>query len=113
MGECQELLGKILISAPDKRLAEYAQEAARRFDRLPDGVRGQEPHARPSGLIFNPYLQPVIDAPLVTAEIAAGLRAAPDTALMLALINLRLVDPLYFDSALPAALAFVLQKFRS
>jgi hypothetical protein len=59
---------------------------------------------------FNPYLQPAIDAPLVSAEIAASLRPPPDTGSTLALINLRLVDPLYFDSALPSTLAFVLQS---
>jgi hypothetical protein len=44
---------------------------------------------------------------LVAAEIANGLRHPPNTPLVLALINLWLVDPVYFDSALPAAIAFL------
>jgi hypothetical protein len=107
---CNELLGRLLV-ADSGRLARYAQEAAHRFYWLPAGLRGQEPRWRPAGLDFNAYLQPVIDAPLVTAEIAAG-RRVPDTSLILSLINLRLVDPAYFDDALPAALALVLAQAR-
>jgi hypothetical protein len=103
-----ELFGRILINAPDRRLAELAQDAARRFDRLPTGVTGQEPRLRPPGLVFDRAVQTVIDAPLLAAEIAAGKRPAPDTAMVLSLINLRLVDPSYFDSALPAALTLIL-----
>lgn len=109
----QALLKVVLVGAPETQLEKYAQDAARRFDWLPSGVRGEEPHARPPGFSFGHHCQPVIDAPLVTAEIATGLRPPPDTKLMLRLINLRLVDPLYFDSALPAALAFVRKKARS
>jgi hypothetical protein len=104
-----ELLARILVNAPGKRLAELAQEAARRFDRLPTGVTRREPRSRPPGLVFDRQVQPVIDAPLVAAEIAAGMRPAPDAAMMLSLINLRLVDPSYFDSALPAALTLILR----
>jgi hypothetical protein len=105
--ECHALFARVLIAAPEKQLAECAQEAARRFDRLPSGVKGEEPLVRPKALTFSPDVQSMIDAPLVAAEIAVGLRHASNTALVLALINLRLVDPIYFDSALPAAIALV------
>ena len=49
-------------------LAELAQVAARRFDRLPNGVGGIVPQHRPDGLTFNRYAQSVIDAPLIAAE---------------------------------------------
>jgi hypothetical protein len=70
-------------------------------------VKGEEPLVRPKALTFSPDVQSLIDAPLVAGEIAVGLRHASNTALVLALINLRLVDPVYFDSALPAAIALV------
>lgn len=106
----QEALSGVVVADPVDRLVTLAHEAARRFDRLPSGMQGLEPHNRPSGLSFNRYLQPVIDSPFVAAEIAAGVRTAPDTSGMLALINLRLVDHLYFDCALPAALTLARQQ---
>ncbi len=99
-----EMLKPLLLSNPGARLTDSAQDAARRFDRLPAGVLGLEPLHRPEGIDFNPYAQSVIDAPLVAAEMAAGQRATPSVAEKLILINLRLVDPIYFDAALPAAL---------
>lgn len=107
---CEEALGRLMIPNPAARLREVVQEAARRFDRLPQGVRGFDPPDRPAGLSgFSRYVQTMIDAPVVAAEIAAGLRAAPDVDDRLALINLRFVDPLYFDAALPAALSLCLK----
>ena len=99
-----ETLKPLLLSNPGNRLTECAQDAARRFDRLPAGVQGLEPLHRPEGIRFSRYAQSVIDAPLVAAEMAAGQRAQPGVAEKLTLINLRLVDPIYFDTALPAAL---------
>ncbi len=104
--ETRERLMGLLLASPSELLAEVAQEAARRFDRLPQGVGGLLPIERPEGFpVFNSYAQAMIDAPLVAAEMAAGRRPAPDVQEKLVLINLRLIDPLYFDAALPAALA--------
>ena len=101
----------LLLPDPVERLTEVAQEAARRFDWLPQGVGGLEPLVRPAVLpSFGSHVQPVIDAPLVAAEMAAGHRPAPDAAEKLKLINLRLVDPIYFDAALPAALNLYLSE---
>ena len=105
LDECHDLLAKVLVAAPERRLTDCAQEAARRFDRLPSGVKGEEAFVRPHPLVFSQDVQPLIDAPLVAAEIATGRRRTPNAALILTLINLRLVDPVYFDSALPAAIA--------
>lgn len=98
------MLKPLLLSNPGDRLTESAQDAARRFDRLPSGVRGLEPLRPTERLRFNRYAQSVIDAPLVAAEMAAGKRAEPSIEEKLVLINLRLVDPIYFDAALPLAL---------
>ena len=103
--EHQERLAPVLDPDPIGRLTEAAQEAARRCDRVPPGVGGLVPHRRPAALPeFNTHVQKMIDAPVVAAEMAAGLRAQPKADEKLALINLRFVDPLYFDAALPAAL---------
>lgn len=98
------MLKPLSLSNPGDHLTESAQAAARRFDRLPAGVQGLEPLHRSGRLRFNRYAQSVIDAPLVAAEMAAGRRAEPSIEEKLILINLRLVDPIYFDAALPAAL---------
>jgi hypothetical protein len=47
--------------------------------------------------------RPLIDAPLLTAEIACGHRRA-ETKLLLQLIAIRQADPLWFDTALPLAI---------
>ena len=101
----RDTLEPFLIPDPGKRLLRAVQDAARRFDRLPQGVGGLEPCCRPAFLpSFNTYTQSMIDAPLVVAEMATGLRSAPGVSERLVLINLRSVDHLYFDTALPAAL---------
>ena len=103
--EHQERLSVLFMPDPAARLLEIAQAAARRFDRLPQGIPELVPRNRPNVLPnFNSYVQRMIDAPVVAAEMAAGLRAQPQAEEKLALISLRLVDPLYFDAALPAAL---------
>jgi hypothetical protein len=57
-------------------------------------------------LAFNPFVQPVIDAPIVAAEVALGLRGPLAAVDRMRLINLRFVDPVYFDTALPPALQY-------
>jgi hypothetical protein len=99
----QTLRDGVIVPDPAQRLAELAQEAARRFDRLPLGLRPLAPSRRREGLQFQPDRQAVIDAPIVAAEMSAGLRPAPIQSEVLSLIHLRLVDPVYFDEALPAA----------
>ncbi|MDE0305580.1 MAG: STY4851/ECs_5259 family protein [Albidovulum sp.] len=109
--ETHENLSGLLLASPGDRLVEAAQEAAKRFDRLPQGVGGLQPVKRPKGFpVFNPYVQAMIDAPLLVAEMATERRSAPDVEEKLVLINLRLVDPLYFDTALPAALALCMSS---
>lgn len=102
----QDLPETLFVADPRTRLEEAAQAAAKRFDRLPQGVGGLTPERRPDWLPqFNPFVQTMIDAPLVAAEMAAGLREQPRAGEKIALTNLRWIDPLYFELALPAALA--------
>jgi hypothetical protein len=76
---------------------------------VPDGLRGLSP-IHPLGFAFNTRTQTIVNAPLVTAEIAAGLRPPATAAEMITLIGLRFVDPLYFDAAVPPALNRALEK---
>lgn len=99
-----ELLQPFIISNPVDRLEELAQHAVKRFVHLPAGIQGLELENRPLRMQFNRYAQVVVDAPLVAVQMAAGLRPQPNLEEKLALINLRAVDPLYFDKALPIAL---------
>jgi hypothetical protein len=101
---------KVIVAKPAEKLFDCAQVAARRFDRLPYGVRGLTPLRRPFHSSFDKDTQAVVDAPIVAAEIAAGRRAAANPAEILSLIGLRLVDPAYFDEALPLALALSLES---
>ena len=104
------LLQPVILPNPMERLLEVAQQAARRFDHLPAGVRGLDLEKRHPGLQFNRYAQAVIDAPLVAAEMAAQQRPEPNLEERLMLINLRAVDPIYFNEALPAALAILMAE---
>jgi hypothetical protein len=110
-----ELLQKVAVAGAADRLFELAQEAARRIDFLPSGIEGLKPNHRPAGMpLFDSSKQIVIDAPLVAAEMAAGLRTDLNhLGTALRLINLRMADPQYFDSALPVALAVVLKEINS
>lgn len=99
----------LAVPDPPARLEELAQEAARRFDALPQGVA----HIAAVRLHIAPQLteaiRPLIDTPCLAAEIAAGLLPHPDTETVLTLIALRAADPVWFDEALPAALSLALE----
>lgn len=106
----RELRDTLLIPDSARRIAELAQEAVRRFSGLPSGVRGVQPLRRPRSVCnFAPEAQLLIDGPFSAAEFAIGARPQPSPDETLALINLRLVDVDYFDSALPAAIDLALR----
>jgi hypothetical protein len=101
---------RLFIGNPDAELMELAQTAARRFDHLPSGIGRISPRAPLRGIAFDSDAQSLIDSPLVAAEFALGLRGSALTSELLDLINLRLVDPLYFDAALPVAVNRVFKE---
>lgn len=105
------MLTPMLQSDPGQKLSNAIDAAARRFDRLPSGVPMLQPLGPPpESQRFHKYLQALINGPIVAAEMAAGLCEAPDVRKKLTLINLRLVDPEYFDTALPSALFLLKSK---
>lgn len=89
-------------------LSQDAQDAARRFDTVPDGTAGLNTRCLdvPDGC--NAVNAPLFHAPLVVAEVAAGLRPALDPHSVLCLIALREADTVWFDGALPSALTLAL-----
>lgn len=89
-------------------LSGAAQDAARRFDSLPDGASGLNALRLdvPDGC--NEVNAPLFHAPLVVAEVAAGLRPALEAPEILRLIALREADTVWFDRALPTALTLAL-----
>lgn len=94
----------IPLARPSALLPKLAQEAARRFDWLPQGAGSLAPQRLQLPPAVNEANAPVMYAPFVAAEVAAGLRAAPSPTETLQFIALRAADPIWFDAALPAAL---------
>jgi hypothetical protein len=102
----------LAVPKPRAHLEQLAAEAAKRFDRLPRGARGVEACSITVGGALSDELRPLLDAPVVAAEAAAGLRlplSPSDTVILLAL---RYADPTWFDAALPAALTLALEVSR-
>lgn len=92
------------LARPASALPGLAQEAARRFDRVPQGTGSLSPLRLHPPQVVNEANAPVLQAPFVAAEVAAGLRPALSQTETLQLIALRASDPVWFDAALPAAL---------
>lgn len=89
----------------DFRAAASKAVAGSGSDPLPDGVSGiAAQHLHLQGQPFDPVWMPVIEAPLVAAEIATGRRLPPGAADRLRLLSLRLALPGWFDTALPIAI---------
>lgn len=89
-----------------------AQEAARRFETLPQGTEGLIPTHLNAPRVTNDANAALMQAPLVAAEVAAGLRDPLSLEDTLRLIALRAADPIWFDSALPSALSKAVQISR-
>lgn len=85
-----------------------AQEAARSFDRLPQGVGRILARRLRIPAAANNANAPLLHAPLVAAEAAAGLRASLAADEILCLIALRAANSAWFDTALPAAVTLAL-----
>lgn len=100
----------LLPPAPFARhlLEEAAQEAARRFDAVPQGAGGLGALRLTPPPMTNADNADLLHAPLVAAEVAAGLRPRPGPDDILRLIALRATDQTWFDAALPAALTLAL-----
>jgi hypothetical protein len=102
------------LAVPRSRdsLAGAAQEALRRFSRLPDGVAGLSARELQVSLPGTDDFRPLLHAPLVAAEVATGRRSNPTPQEYLQLIALRAADPIWFDVALPSALTLALEMPR-
>ena len=94
------------------RLADAAQDALRRFSGLPDGVSGLSARLLNFPMPGAEDVLPLLHAPLVAAEVAAGRRSDLNPQEHLQLIALRAADPIWFDTVLPAALTLALEMSR-
>jgi len=95
------------------RLRQLIQDAARRFDRIPAGLPPlnlTRPHSDLGQ--FDKDLTRMLEAPLVAAECATGRSNPLSTNELFTLISLRVVDPTYFDAALPTAINLLLEETR-
>jgi hypothetical protein len=93
----------LAVARPAERLDRLKQEVARRDPPVPEGTVGLRSPRNGRAAGMPDQLRALLDAPFVAAEIAA--RSAPsDLATLLQLIALRTADPIWFDSALPAAI---------
>ena len=95
------------FAAPEKSLATQANAAvARNGDRdfaFPD-LRATD---APEGFDrFGEHVRGLIEAPLFVAEVAFGLRPMPDAKAAVQLVHAMHLDPGFFDTALPAAMAW-------
>jgi hypothetical protein len=93
----------LAVARPVDRLDKLKQEVSRRDPSVPEGTAGLRPPRNGRSAGMPDQLRALLDGPFVTAEIAA--QSAPaDLATLLQLIALRTADPMWFDSALPAAI---------
>lgn len=97
------------LAAPASRLQSAAQEAGRRFDMMPQGTDGLRAAWLALPAATNDANAILMNAPLVTAEVSAGLRPSLNADDTLRLIAIRAIDPIWFDAALPAALTIALE----
>ena len=94
----------LAVARPAERLDRLKQEVARRDPSVPEGTADLRSPRNSRAASMPDQLRALLDAPFVTAEIAA--QSAPaDLATLLQLIALRTADPIWFDSALPAAMS--------
>lgn len=89
-------------------LSVAAQDAGRRFEELPDGAARLRAASLSAPAGCNEANAPLFHAPLVAAEVAAGLRPSLEAHDIFRLIALREADAVWFDQALPAALTLAL-----
>lgn len=98
------------LAAPPERLEKSAQEAGRRFEAIPQGTEGLRAVRLKPPSATNDSNATLMHAPLVAAEVAAGLRPGLSPDETLRLIALRAADPIWFDAALPAALTIAVAQ---
>ncbi|OOY26473.1 hypothetical protein BMI90_17665 [Thioclava sp. L04-15] len=96
---------------PEVTLLENARAMVARQGSSPPLLHELKARNRPSGFIdFHPDLRGLIDAPLVVAEIAFGLRPPPTTRERVELLLAVQADQAGYETAQPAAIAWLAQQ---
>ena len=91
-----------------EKLPDLAQDAARNFEDLPQGVDGLRALKLAVLPATNDTNAALLHAPLIVAEAAANLRAPLSPFDLVRLIALRESNPNWFDAALPCVLSLAL-----
>lgn len=98
------------LQKPEDALLEAARAIISRQASNPPSLHELAARRRPSGFdSFHPDLRGLIDAPLVVAEIAFGLRPQPTIREKVELLLAVQADPAGYEAALPAAMAWLAQ----
>lgn len=93
---------------PELSMIRIAEDAIRRNGHTPVSLHGIFAPITPERYNqLDPSMRPLVDAPLMIACIAHGLRARPKPSEKLALLKARHMDPSFFDEAIPAAMAYI------
>ena len=100
----------LAVGAPRQKRFALAQEAAKRLPGLPQGGGRLRPVALKVAFGLSDEVTPLLEAPLVAAEVIAGIHGSLSVADRLTLIALRAADTVWFDGALPAALSLALEN---
>jgi len=99
------------LQRPDVTLLENARAIISRQASNPPSLHELAARRRPFGFdAFHPDLRGLIDAPLVVAEIAFGLRPPPTTREKVELLLAVQADQAGYEAAQPAAIAWLAQK---
>ncbi|WP_147335668.1 STY4851/ECs_5259 family protein [Pseudotabrizicola alkalilacus] len=94
----------LLVSNPGVRLVEAARQLAARAPEIPHGVGDLKVQKIDIPVGFSDSLRPILDAPLMVAEIATEPSLITEPQKILQFLALRHADPAWFDVALPLAL---------
>ena len=110
LGDLASKLGGLSpgLQKPEDILLKVARQVVSRNATSAPQLHILAAHRRPSGFeAFHPDLQGLVDAPIVVAEIAFGLRASPPTRQKLELMQAVQADPAGYEAALPAAISWL------
>ncbi|WP_339853303.1 STY4851/ECs_5259 family protein [Roseovarius nubinhibens] len=99
------------LQRPEETLLEIARAIVSRQAGNPPSLHELKARQRPSGFdAFHPDLRGLIEAPLVAAEIAFGLRPPPTTRQSIELLLAVQADQAGYEAAQPAAIAWLAQQ---
>lgn len=93
---------------PEKEVNDLAESVIRKHGHIAQLPRNLVAPLRPARFDhFDSEIRPLLEAPLLLAAIAQGIRSRPSGTEKLEILKALHIDPGYFDEALPAAMAYL------